>query len=104
MTAHRSRPVRFLVDGTVLSRADEPVCNISAGGLHSIQFLISQRCSRPSPSLYRSTVMGSFELGAPMRFIASAPFPRGDKPLNPLSPVPAVLAQDHLMFASIALR
>ena len=77
---------------------------VRAGCSHSVHFLVCEPCSRSFLWFRRRAdhrvICLAVGLGIPVRAL----IPRGNKPLNPWSPVPAVLHCAHFSAASIAER
>lgn len=65
------------------------------GCSHSVYFLVSEACSRSFLGLRRRADQRIIGPGLGLRIIADALTPRGNKPLNPWSPVPVVLDCVH---------
>lgn len=68
---------------------------IGAGCSHSVHFLVSESCSRSFLWFRRRADQRVIGLAFGLGILTSALIPRGNKPLNPMSPVPATLHCFH---------
>jgi hypothetical protein len=84
----------------ILLRQEGHADTVRAGCSHSVHFLIRQPCSRSSPWPADAPMSGSSGSSAGRGALARTPIPRGNKPLDTLSPVPAVLNQVHICLAN----
>lgn len=66
-----------------------------AGCSHSVHFRLRQPCSRASPWLCGSLDQRVIRLAGRLDYAAGRLIPRGNKPLDPWSPVPAALDCVH---------
>ncbi len=69
---------------------------VGAGCSHSVHFLVGQRCSSASPWLRRRRDECAIGLAHGLGCNPKLLNPRGNKPLNPLSPVPVAFDGVHL--------
>lgn len=77
---------------------------VGAGCSHSVHFLVGQRCSSASPWLCGG--LDQRVLGLVSRFghAARRSIPSGNKPLDPLSPVPAAFHYLHSRYRKTVTR
>ena len=88
------RPHRPAVN-PVLPRERGYADAVRTGGSYSVHFLIRETCSRSFLWLRRCTDQRIVRLSGRVGIPANTLIPRGNKPLNPWSPVPATLHCFH---------
>jgi len=92
----RLRPHGATVNPELLRKRDH-ADSLRAGCSHSVYFLVREACSRSLLWFHRRIDQRVVGLALGVGVPASALIPRGNEPLDPWSPVPAVLHCAHRM-------